>query len=158
MVLVSNPERLLLLRRAERAGDPWSGQMGLPGGRRHPDDADLLATAIRETYEEVGLSLSRARLLGRLDDLAPLTPVPVPVTVRPYVFALNEPPDLTPNQEVSLTLWVEIALLKRPGIYRPATLAVRGQSRTLPAYHIGEHLVWGLTERILTPLLAITLP
>jgi 8-oxo-dGTP pyrophosphatase MutT (NUDIX family) len=53
LVCVPDPDAILLIRRSERAGDPWSGQMGLPGGRRDSSDRDLLATAVRET-EEVG--------------------------------------------------------------------------------------------------------
>ncbi|MCA9639821.1 MAG: NUDIX domain-containing protein, partial [Myxococcales bacterium] len=55
---------VLLIRRAEHEGDPWSGHMAFPGGRHDPTDPDLLTTARRETLEEVGLDLSRrARLL-----------------------------------------------------------------------------------------------
>ena len=53
LVLVPAPDSLLLIRRAERAGDPWSGQIGLPGGRRDPGDPDLLATALREAADTV---------------------------------------------------------------------------------------------------------
>src|SRR6185436_21144367 len=63
---------LLLIQRSERAGDPWSGHMALPGGRRDARDIDLRATAMRETREEIGVELSTARLLGRLDDLRPI--------------------------------------------------------------------------------------
>src|SRR6478752_6570976 len=65
-VLVPSPDAVLLIRRAERAGDPWSGHMALPGGRREPEDADLVETARRETFEEVGLQLARSDLLGGL--------------------------------------------------------------------------------------------
>ncbi|MBA3258253.1 MAG: NUDIX domain-containing protein, partial [Gemmatimonadales bacterium] len=57
LVLVPDPDSVLLIRRAERTGDPWSGHMALPGGRRDSEDSDLIATAIRETAEEVGLQL-----------------------------------------------------------------------------------------------------
>src|SRR5258706_13265424 len=60
---------LLLVRRAERDGDPWSGHMALPGGHAHPSDVDLLHTARRETLEEVGIDLTDAELLGRLDEV-----------------------------------------------------------------------------------------
>ncbi|MGH7644285.1 MAG: NUDIX hydrolase, partial [Gemmatimonadales bacterium] len=73
---------LLLIKRAEREGDPWSGQIALPGGRRDPQDPDLLATALRETLEETGLDLAGAERLGTLDDLYPRTPVLPPVVVR----------------------------------------------------------------------------
>src|SRR5215471_21768996 len=61
---------VLLIRRAQKTGDPWSGHMAFPGGRQDPSDLDLLHTAVRETQEEVGLELSPGRnLIGRLDDL-----------------------------------------------------------------------------------------
>ena len=76
---------LLLVRRSEREGDPWSGHMALPGGHAHPEDADLLHTARRETLEEVGVDLLGAELLGRLDDVSPMRSSDM--TVRPFVDA-----------------------------------------------------------------------
>ena len=156
MVLVPDPDSLLLIRRADRADDPWSGQMGLPGGRRHTNDPDLLATARRETLEEVGLGLPESTVLGRLDDVAPLTPTTNTVVVRPYVFALDARRTLAQNAEVARALWVELDELRLPHLYRPVTLELRGQFRTFPAYHLESGVVWGLTERILTPLLELT--
>src|SRR5688572_15001632 len=60
---------LFFIRRAEHPQDPWSGHIAFPGGRRDPGDPNLLATAMRETLEEVGIDLSRAKLLGRLPDV-----------------------------------------------------------------------------------------
>jgi 8-oxo-dGTP pyrophosphatase MutT (NUDIX family) len=155
VVLVPEPDCVLLIRRAERPGDPWSGQIGFPGGRRHAEDPDLRVTALRETAEEVGLHLSRGAQIGQLDDLAPLTPTPVPVLVRPFVFALDRRPSLSPNREVAGVLWTPLSDLRQPANFRPTTLLVRGEPRTYPAYHLGSDLVWGLTERILSPLLAL---
>src|SRR5258706_15048364 len=89
----------LFIRPAVRAGDTWSGQIAFPGGRRDPGDADLLATAIRETMEEVGVDLSGAERLGGLDDLYPRTPVLPPVVVRPFVFALTARPTIVVGPE-----------------------------------------------------------
>ena len=54
--------RVLLMRRAERADDSWSGQWSLPGGRREPGDLDLVETALRELEEECGIRLGRDQL------------------------------------------------------------------------------------------------
>ena len=51
---------LLFIQRANRDGDPWSGQMAFPGGHREPQDPNLMAAAMRETQEEIGLSLANA--------------------------------------------------------------------------------------------------
>lgn len=154
-VLVPAPDALLLIRRAERAGDPWSGQMALPGGRRDPGDADPRDTAIRESREEVGLILTAAHFLTALPDIAPRTPMLPPVVVRPYLFILPERPILTPNIEVAEAGWVRLDALKNPAIYRPYSLELRGEMRTFPAYHLGESVIWGMTERILTSLLPL---
>src|SRR6185503_4424279 len=56
---------MLLVKRAEYAGDPWSGHIALPGGRREPGDVSLEDTAVRETQEEIDVDLSaHARMLG----------------------------------------------------------------------------------------------
>jgi len=154
-VLVPGPDSILLIRRAERTGDPWSGQMALPGGRRDPDDADPMVTAIRETAEEVGALLTPAHCLGALDDVAPGTPIPGPVVVRPYLFVLPDRPILSPNPEVAEAGWVRLDVLLDPSNARPYTLELRGQLRTFPALYLGNDVVWGLTERILRSLLPL---
>jgi 8-oxo-dGTP pyrophosphatase MutT (NUDIX family) len=156
VVLHEEPSpRVLLMKRAERAGDPWSGQVALPGGRHEPNDPDLLATAIRETLEETGVDLSRAERLGALDDLHPMTSTLPPVLVRPFVFALASRPPVVPSAEVQHAFWLPFARLLAPGVRREATLTVRGVERTFPAYLIGEEMIWGMTERIVTPFLSL---
>lgn len=156
VIITPNPDAVLLIRRAERAGDPWSGHLGLPGGRLDAvDDADLCATAMRETVEEVGCVLARDQLIGVLDDVWPRTPLPRLIIVRPYVFALPDRPPVAPSSEVAEAFWVPLAELRDPTIYRDTTLFLRGEDRTFPAYHLSQGVVWGLTERILTPLLEL---
>lgn len=154
VILAPGPDSVLLIRRAEREGDPWSGHVGLPGGRLDPADADLCVTAMRETVEEVGCTLSRDDLIGALDDVWPRTPPPRLIVVRPFVFWLPKRPVLSPNREVADAFWVSLGELRDPTIYRDTSLLIRGDERHFPAYHLGPRdLVWGLTERILTPLL-----
>jgi len=153
VVLVPSPDAVLLIRRAERAGDPWSGHMALPGGRRSAEDDDLVATAIRETTEEVGLPLARSDLLGSLDDVVPRTPVLPPIAVRPFVFTLPRRPHLVPNPEVAAMRWVHLDQLLHPQTYHSVRLQIRGESRDVPAYELDEAVVWGMTERIMTSLL-----
>jgi 8-oxo-dGTP pyrophosphatase MutT (NUDIX family) len=155
VVIGSNPDSILVIRRAERAGDPWSGHMGLPGGRRAATDLDLKSTAIRETEEEVGIYLSQAWLLGQLDDVAPRTRTRAPIFARPFVFAVDGTPAVSPNSEVSAAFWLPISLLQDPQNYRTITLELAGSSRTFPAYHPSEGVIWGMTERVLTALVSL---
>jgi 8-oxo-dGTP pyrophosphatase MutT (NUDIX family) len=155
LIVGSEPDAILIIKRAERSGDPWSGHMGLPGGRRAMQDEHLLATAIRETQEEVGLGLAHHDLLGSLDDVAPRTRTLAPVFARPFVFAVEGQPPLTPNAEVSTARWVPLSILSDPTILRDFTLEIGGVSRTFPAYHLEEGTVWGMTERMLTSILEI---
>jgi 8-oxo-dGTP pyrophosphatase MutT (NUDIX family) len=153
VIAVPNPDSILLIHRSERLGDPWSGHLGLPGGGFDPGDVDLLGTAVRETREEVGLDLARAPCLGSLDDVAPRTPVLPPITVRPFVFCLHARPALTLSGEVARAFWIELAHLERPGTYQERVLEIRGLPRSVMGYDLEDGLVWGMTERILTPLL-----
>ena len=153
IVLVPEPDSLLLVRRAERAGDPWSGQMALPGGRREGEE-DLLFTAIRETEEEVSLVLPPEALVGVLDDMAPRTPVLPPIAVRPYVFRLERRPQLTTlSAEIAATHWIPLASLLSDEFYADVDMVVRSQPMRFPAFRLEEGTVWGMTERILSDLL-----
>jgi 8-oxo-dGTP pyrophosphatase MutT (NUDIX family) len=153
LVLLESPNGLeiLLIRRAERADDPWSGQIALPGGRHEAGDSDLEATAVRETREETGVDLSDAERLGVLDDLHPRTPTLPPVVVRPFVFALAQRAALVPSDEVQRAFWLPLARLAEPGVRREVTLTLPGGVRTFPAYLVHDEMIWGMTERILTP-------
>lgn len=151
-VLYGRAPDLLLIRRATVEGDPWSGHLAFPGGRREPDDADLEATARRETLEELGLDLSTAELLGVLDDVGPVSDRK-PLMVRPYVFAMHDLPGLAPNREVA-----EVLHLPLPGLLAnegrgTMPYAWRGQPLTLPQVAVGSHRLWGLTLRMVDDLL-----
>lgn len=157
LIVLEGPTGLesLFIRRAERAEDPWSGHVALPGGRRDPADADLRATAIRETREETGVDLSAGELLGVLDDLYPRTPTLPPVSVRPFVFALPARVTPVPSHEVQRAFWLPLARFAEPGVRGDVVLTVRGAQHVVPAYAIGDDVIWGLTERILTPFLML---
>lgn len=153
IVLIPDPDSILMIRRAERIGDPWSGHMALPGGRREPGDRDLLATAIRETSEEVGIELGLGDFAGSLDDVVPRTPVLPPIAVRPFVFILGERPSLALNAEVASASWVAIDHFLRADTHLPVRLDIAGESRQVQAYQLDHGVVWGMTERILNSLL-----
>ena len=146
----------LFIHRAVRVGDRWSGQIAFPGGRREPTDPDLLTTAIRETLEEIGVDLSRAERLGVLDDLYPRTPVLPPVVVRPFVFALTAQPTIIESSEVQSAFWVSFHSLQAPGTRTAMSVDRPGiPHQVLPAYAVGKHTIWGMSERILTPLISL---
>lgn len=144
----------LFIRRARHPKDPWSGQIGLPGGRRDPGDASLLATALREAEEETGVRLTKGDLLGRLDDLHPRSRTLPDIVVRPFVFALDRRPPLRLSAEVAYPLWLSLADLKAGA----GTAAPRagGRRYSVPCWRSGRHMVWGMTHRLLLPLLSGT--
>lgn len=153
LIVAPNPDSILLIRRADRDGDPWGGHMALPGGRREPEDPDLVTTAVRETREEVGVGLGADQLAGALADVIPRTPVLPPIAVRPFVFQVPDRPQLSPNPEVAQATWVTLDYLVRPETHHPIRVEVGGKDRLVPAFELDEAIVWGMTERILTNFL-----
>jgi 8-oxo-dGTP pyrophosphatase MutT (NUDIX family) len=126
--------------------------MALPGGRRDPEDQDLLATAIRETSEEVGISISREMLVGALPDVVPRTPTLPPIAVRPFLLAVPSRPALVLNPEVAAATWVSLDDLLRPDTHRQVTVDIQGSGLEVSAFLLEAGIVWGLTERILSSL------
>lgn len=140
---------VLLIKRAEHPDDPWSGHMAFPGGRKDPGDPDLLATARRETEEELGLGLAPSSLLGQLDDLPTHRPG---LMVRPYVFAVEDEPNLRPNHEVAEALWTPLGPLRRGERDRVFRYERDGHAVSFPAFDVEGRVVWGLTYRMLRSL------
>lgn len=139
------------MKRAARKSDPWSGQISFPGGRAEPSDTDLMDTAIRETWEEVGLKLRRDQCLGALDDLRTR-----PVTnmmIRPFVFILDEAPEFAPNEEVSSLHCITLRKLLSGEGRDMMTLERGEQSWEFPKVDLEGHPLWGLTLHIVDSLL-----
>ena len=147
---------LMLIRRAEREGDPWSGHMALPGGRAQAEDADMAATAARETREEVGIDVGAGRLLGALDDLAPRSARIPSIVVSPFVFHVPEDAEARLNHEVQLALWISVDELLRPDAMTEYLHDLAdGNTLTFPAFDARGYVVWGMTHRILTGFLEL---
>ena len=145
---------LLVIRRATREGDPWSGHMAFPGGRRDPDDRSAQETAERETREEVGIDLARqGRLLGRLEDVGPRAG-PIPIIISPFVFAADRGVAVEPNHEVDAAFWVPIPALTAPGAaIEYLHVLAHGEELRFPAIAYQSDVIWGLTHQIMTDFL-----
>jgi 8-oxo-dGTP pyrophosphatase MutT (NUDIX family) len=145
---------LLMIKRAVFEGDPWSGHIALPGGRKELADASLEQTAVRETREETTIDLARVgRLLGTLDEIHPRTARLPPLIIRPHVFVVSSDVTVTPSDEVAEAFWVPLPLLFDPSASGEVTFTDRGVERTERSFRLGEHVVWGLTERVLRQFL-----
>ena len=145
------PPSVLLIRRAERPGDPWSGQIALPGGRSSLKDRNPRDTAIRETFEEVGIDLSAgAEFLGYGKTTTTHTGA---MEVVPVVFGLSGQVEITPNDEVASYRWIGLQELRAPRAKSLHRFESLGRSVEMPAYIVDDYVVWGLTHRILSSVL-----
>lgn len=143
-------DRVLLTKRTEIV-EHHKGQICFPGGGVHAGDADLSVTALRETWEEVGIRPEHVEIIGRLDDMVTISNF----LVTPFVGVLHHTPyEFIPSA-------IEVAEVLEPPIAElldDATLVIEersldGQTRHMPAYHWNGHRVWGATARMLQELL-----
>ncbi len=141
------------MKRAERAGDPWSGHISLPGGGYHSEDADLLATAIRETREELGIDLAGARLLGNLSPLHPRSSGPHGIEVTPFVFHTTAALEPICGPEALAAFWLPLDLAASGSL--DSTFEYSTVGMKFPAWTYEGHVIWGLTWRILGDLMAV---
>lgn len=150
-----SPE-LLLIRRAEFEGDPWSGHIALPGGRQEVADADLEHTAVRETREEIALDLNQhGRVLGSLHDVWPSNPRLPRVMIRPFVAVVDDAVNLELSAEVAAAFWVPLSRISDPASRASSMVTSHDRSFDVSGYQLGDHFVWGLTERILRDFLEL---
>ncbi len=142
---------ILVIKRAEKTDDPWSGHMALPGGGWEPGDEGVYATARRETFEEIGVDLNEGRLLGRLDDMGPRS-AGRELVVSTLVVALDAEPRRLEEQEVAEAFWIPIDRLVDEHVEIPDFPG------SWPAFtYKDRYIIWGLTHRILTQLWALIL-
>ncbi|HZD05861.1 MAG TPA: CoA pyrophosphatase [Longimicrobiales bacterium] len=141
---------VLLIKRAVHEGDPWSGHVALPGGRREPEDRSLLHTAVRETAEETAVDLSRGVRLGRLEEVTPQSTRLPRLTIHPFVFGV--PPNTkarVASPEVDAVHWVSLPELRAPGTRSTVEISLPDGIRAFPCLRVRGEVVWGLTYRIL---------
>ena len=149
VIIDSSGDSLLLIKRTERLGDPWSGQVAFPGGHIASSDRSFLETAIREAREEVGISLRGHSVLGVLPLIYARTRR---VKVAPFVFQLKTSVDIRANVEVADVFWVSANELARSKVLRSRVDVEDGQLM-VDSYVWGKYVIWGLTFRIINLLL-----
>jgi 8-oxo-dGTP pyrophosphatase MutT (NUDIX family) len=140
---------ILVIKRAEKIDDPWSGHMALPGGGWEPGDEGAYDTARREALEEIGVDLNEGRLLGRLDDMGPRS-AGRELVVSTIVVALDAEPRRLEEQEVAEAFWIPVDRLVDEHVEIPDFPG------SWPAFtYKDRYIIWGLTHRILTQLWAL---
>ena len=139
---------VLFIVRAQHDKDPWSGNIGFPGGRLNLNETPREA-AERETHEELCLDLGKANFLGRLNDLYGAT---LPVLVSCFIYHLEEDISLQPNHEVASTFWCPLPRLLESSRHAHEHFTYRGKAQTHPVVTLlepGQPLLWGITYRLL---------
>jgi 8-oxo-dGTP pyrophosphatase MutT (NUDIX family) len=138
------PHILLTLRTETVASH--KGQISFPGGTREEVDRDLLATALRETHEEVGIRPNDVEVLGELDDLLAVTNF----MVTPFVGVFPYPYDFrVSSEEIAELIEIPLSFFVDPSNRRTEEWLHRGRYHTVYFYDYGRHTVWGVTARIL---------
>jgi 8-oxo-dGTP pyrophosphatase MutT (NUDIX family) len=147
----------LMIKRAERKGDPWSGHMAFPGGRAEVQDISTLHTARRETWEEIGLDTEQhTQYRGRLSDIVTRSHRGRrAMVVTPYVFTIDDVPELAINHEVAEVLWVPLTFLTDANNRQRMQWQVKKVQLDLPCYFYQERRIWGLSLRMLDELLVL---
>jgi len=123
------------------------GEISLPGGARDPEDESLLATALRETHEEIGVQPGHVEVFGGLDELTTRSGY----TITPYVGAIVDPgpyPFALAPREVDQLLTVPLSHLSDAANHEWSVRELDGVSAAERAFLYEGHRIWGATARI----------
>jgi len=139
------------IRRAERDGDPWSGQVAFPGGRAGPADVTASGVAERETLEEIGLPLAASDLIGPLP-VRPIQRQKLKV-MSPFVYYVGAGAQtvatVREHLEVANVFWVPLHHLFDQRAATELEYPPGATATSFPGIQYGEHVIWGLTLRVL---------
>ncbi len=146
LIISKDTDEVLLIKRTENVRDPWSGNVAFPGGHYEASDMDLYDTAVRETFEEVGIKLSYDEFVGVLDAGSPSNSAET--KVLPHVFSIEKKfmPRINPS-EVLYAFWMPLKEIHHivpysfGDIYHGWAIEYKGE------------IIWGLTYRIIRELL-----
>ena len=138
---------ILMMQRAERAGDPWSGDVSFPGGKQDATDANTRAAALRELHEETGfIADGMVTSIGRLSDrLTREHGRNRPMIVSPYVYVTPKAVALKPGAEAAALVWVPLSFLTDSARRTRKIWRVGGVPLPAPAIDIGGAILWGLS-------------
>lgn len=146
LVMRGNGIELLFTRRTDTVLT-HKGQISFPGGQREDTDLETIETALRESYEEIGLEPSRVTVLGELDDVftavSSYVITPVVGLVEGHIDDLVLAPD-----EVKSLLLVPVTQLLDPRVHTTETRRVGEQQYRIHYYSVGDDVIWGATGRI----------
>jgi 8-oxo-dGTP pyrophosphatase MutT (NUDIX family) len=150
LVVRADALNLLLTQRTAHLHD-HAGQISFPGGRVDPEDADAIATALRETEEEIGLARRHVEIIGALPDYVTGTGF----RVTPVVALVHPPFELTADEfEVAEIFEVPMSFLMNGANHqrRSAILPSRPERRSFYAMPFGDYFIWGATAAMLRNL------
>jgi len=142
---------LCFIRRADRAGDPWSGHMAFPGGRADPSDPTRPSVAERETLEEIGVNLDRSELIGALREM-PIRRgrVDTGMALSSFVYYIGaERTAFSLNHEVADAYWIPLSYLWDAANFTTFTIGGAGAAVNYPAIRYSGEVIWGLSYRVL---------
>ena len=140
---------LLFTKRTETVRD-HKGEISFPGGARHPEDSDLLSTALRETREELGIPPEAFEVLGALP---PTHTMVSGYVIAPFVARLRDRPVLEPNP-VEIAEVLELPVSTLIDVEREVEV-VGGLHHTMFVYEADGQVVWGATGRIVHAFLSV---
>lgn len=152
LVSISNEMHVIFTKRKSYAG-VHSDQVSFPGGKSEPEDASLLATALRESEEEIGLALHTTQVVGAL---TPLYIPPSNYLVHPFVAGVTaQEPWKLQAEEVAAVLEIPLAHFFRKESRTERAIEVGGSSRLVPGFVWQEHFIWGATAMMLEEFLEV---
>jgi len=148
---------LLFIQRAQRDGDPWSGDMAFPGGHKEAGDATPRVAAEREALEETGLDLAaHGQFEARLWDLVTRQHSRWrPMVVTPYVFQWCGPGNSAPNHEVDNLVWMPVSELAAPENQSTLRWGKHCGGLRLPCIRYQGYCIWGLSYSMLRDFLRL---
>jgi len=139
-----NSEIVLTVRSENLNSHP--GQISLPGGSEEAIDSDVVATALRESEEEIGLAQSDVEVIGRLGDLA----LPSGFQITPIVGLIEPDLEYIPcSIEVAEIFHAPLSLLMNLNSYKPTSMTYDNQSRKVLELQFERFRIWGATAAIL---------